>query len=335
MGLRMTVLAVGLTGALAAPCGGVAPGIIRDSLPPAAGTALDKAVEGGSAAWELRECSKLKVEPTVDEEYALGSALAIHWAERGGGLLLKPEDAKTRNLHVYLNTVGKNLGAQSARPTLQWTFGVLKDPESFNAVSAPGGYIFVTRRLLEGVDNEAQLAGVLAHEIAHVVLKHSITHYNDAKVSECQLAAGKRLASASPLGEVVRSALDSHGGNLLLHTNVKLLGFMTEKTLESIVEKGNSRDQEHEADALAVRLMLSAGYEPEEYRKLIAKTAEGGGFTHHPSKQERMKRIAATLKEADKKGEEFQELTTEGLRVPPLKPELTAVIRPNVAKDVK
>lgn len=335
MGLRMTVLAAVATGVLASPCGGMAPGILRGHAPPSLGTAVDTAVQVGSWKLEMGECSKLKVEPTMDEEYALGSALAIHWAQRGGGLLLGPKDARTKSLHVYLNTVGKNLGAQSARPTLEWTFGVLKDPKSFNAVSSPGGYIFVTRRLLEGVDNEAQLAGVLAHEVAHVVLKHGMDHYNSVKVSECQTAATGRAVSASPVGGALRSALDGFGGNLLLHQDVNLLGFFTEKVVERILEEGNSQEQEHEADALAVRLMLSAGYEPEEYRKLIAKTEDGGGFSHHPSKQERMKRIAAVIAKVKSGGSGFQELTTVGLRVPPLKPELAAVIRPNTARDVK
>ncbi|HZI13071.1 MAG TPA: M48 family metalloprotease [Myxococcus sp.] len=331
MGLRMTVLAAVATGVLAAPCGGIAP---RLGLPTDVPGVLDTAGRAvTNFVVDSSECPKLEVEPTVDEEYSLGSALAIHWAERGGGLLLKAGDAKTRELHVYLNTVGKNLGAQSARPTLQWTFGVLRDPESFNAVSAPGGYVFVTRKLLEGVDNEAQLAGVLAHEIAHVVHRHAITHYNSAKVSECRAAAAGRALSAEVVGPALRSALDVHGGNLLLEKNAELLGAMTEKTLELVLEKGNSKKQEHEADALAVRLMLSAGYDPGEYRKLIAKTDEGGGFSNHPSRKERLANIEAVIQEARKGGDGFQELPTEGLRAPPLKLELTAVIRPNVAKD--
>ncbi len=331
MGLRTMGWAAVATGALTASCGGLAPHLGLPTGVAGAVHTVGRAVT--TYVVDSSECPKLEVEPTVEEEYALGSALAIHWAERGGGLLLKAGDTRTRHLHLYLNTVGKNLGAQSARPTLQWTFGVLRDPKSFNAVSSPGGYVFVTRKLLEGVENEAQLAGVLAHEIAHVVLKHAITHYNAAKVSECRSAALGHALSAEVIGPALRSALDLNGGNFILEKNVALLGAMTGKVVESILEDGNTKEQEHEADAMAVRLMLSAGYDPEEYLELIAKTAEGGSFPHHPTKQERRARITTAISEATQSGGGFQELTTEGLRAPPLEPELTAVIRPSVAKD--
>ena len=84
--------------------------------------------------------------------------------------------------------MGKNLASRSTRPTLQWTFGVL-DSEVVNAVSAPGGYVFVTRGLLKRVSNEAALAGVLSHEIAHVTRKDAFAIYQKTKVDQCKSLA--------------------------------------------------------------------------------------------------------------------------------------------------
>ena len=92
--------------------------------------------------------------------------------------------------------MGRNLAAQSSRPTLEWTFGVLKEPHVFNAASAPGGYVFVTRGLLATVEDEAQLAGVLAHEIAHVNLRHALMRYGEVKVTQCRMAVGVQMMMA-------------------------------------------------------------------------------------------------------------------------------------------
>jgi predicted Zn-dependent protease len=266
-------------------------------------------------------CKKLEVEPTVKEEYAIGSAMAINWVQRGGGLLSGPgADA----LHRYLNIVGKNLAAQSARPALDWTFGVIDDTKNYNAVSAPGGYVFVTRKLLQEVGNEGQLAGVLAHEIAHVVLKHSIQKYNASKVGLCKTAMiTDALVPGS--GQLIAGGKDGH---LDLDGDPALLGKLTEGTLD-LADGGNGEEQEHAADEMAVRLMLSAGYDPEDYRRLLAKTTEDTTLANHPKKADRVKRIVtfmATLQGTQK--EQFAELTTEGLHSPPLKQPDYAVIRP-------
>ncbi|BBB66259.1 hypothetical protein UNDYM_2006 [Undibacterium sp. YM2] len=76
-------------------------------------------------------------------------------------------------LQRYVNTLGRWLASQTERPDLPWTFGVLDDV-GFNAFATPGGKIFVTKGLLARMRNEAELVGVLSHEIAHVVLKHHV-----------------------------------------------------------------------------------------------------------------------------------------------------------------
>ncbi|SDD46792.1 M48 family metalloprotease [Myxococcus virescens] len=283
-----------------------------------------------AASAEAKTCKKLRAAPSVQEEYALGGALAINYVRRGGGLLLDgPNDA----LHRYVNVVGKNLAAQSARPTLEWTFGVLQDTSQFNAMSAPGGYVFVTRKLLQGLENEGQLAGVLAHEIAHVTLKHAIHQYGDAKVKTCELVTYGE-AVLSPTAVKVLSAGRNGDGTLDLDQDPGLLGHLSEKTID-LIDKGNAKEQELEADRIAVELMLSAGYTPDDYLALLAKTKDGGStFANHPGKDERRRNILAHVQALKQPAGAFSGLATEGLRSPPLSPAFAAVRGGNDARGV-
>ncbi|NMO22920.1 M48 family metalloprotease [Pyxidicoccus fallax] len=332
MGLRMTVFAALGMGVLAAPCGGLNPKNLTTGS-----NMLGKVSEGLEKA---EECKKLDVDPSVTEEYALGGALAIHFVQRGGGLMLEKDSGKAASrpgevLHDYVNIVGKNLAAQSQRPTLEWTFGVLNDSKSFNAVSAPGGYVFINRKVLETVDNEGQLAGVLAHEIAHVVLKHSVRQYNAAKVKTCKMVVmGESILS--PGAADALSAGRKGDGTLDLDKEPGLLGKLAESTADQLA-KGNSDEQEFEADRMAARLLVSAGYDPDDYRRLIAKTTEDTSLgVNHPKKSERVKNLVSYVATLKGKEGEFPELAIEGLRSPPLKPSAMAALRgaaPAVAKD--
>jgi predicted Zn-dependent protease len=267
----------------------------------------------GRTANESAECKKLSNDIPVSEEYALGGAVAINWVQRGGGLMMK-DDAGSK-LHTFVNLVGRNLAAQSPRPTLRWTFGVLQDPQAFDAVSAPGGYVFVTRRLLQGVENEAQLAGVLAHEIAHITAKHALTRYGQVKVNQCQ---------KNVWGKGIGTLLD-------LNANLQVLTKLTDEVVDSIVENGFGKEDEFAADELAVRLMASAGYDPHEFIRFLGKIPDSGStFSNHPRKVDRVKRLVALLESAKKPSEEFPELpaSTEGFAKPPLPAEFSVVKGP-------
>jgi predicted Zn-dependent protease len=130
-----------------------------------------------------KDCDSLKARAiSFEEESSFGGAVSVNWVSQGGGLTQR---ADARALHVQLNKIGKNLAAQSSRPDLPWTFGVLQS-EGINAVSGPGGYVFVSEGLLARLDNEAQLAGVLAHEIAHITGKHALREYQAYLVDQCE-----------------------------------------------------------------------------------------------------------------------------------------------------
>jgi predicted Zn-dependent protease len=329
---RSLMLSMAGLGALAASCSGM-------KLPSVPNTPAELARRVGTATRSFQgasECEKLKADISAEEEYSLGGAVAINWVQRGGGLMLA--DDAGQKLHRYINVVGRNLGAQSPRPTLKWTFGVLRDVESFDAVSAPGGYIFVTRGLLQGVENEAQLAGVLAHEIAHVTSKHALARYTEVKVEQCKLAMMLQGGNASssqagadlPPGaaDVLVGSTKGSGGGLDLDRNTGLLGRLTDKAVDTLVANGYGKEDEFAADELAVRLLVSAGYDPQEYIRFLAKIPDSRrGFANHPRKVDRVKRLVALLDAGKKTGDEFPELAvdTEGLVKPTLPPEFAAV----------
>ena len=137
---------------------------------------------------------------------------------------------------AYVAMVGGRLGANSDMPTLNYTFTVLDTP-IVNAMALPGGYVYVTRGLLALANSEAELAGVLGHEIGHVTAHHTAERYNRATLAGI-LTAGIGVATgSSALGQVAQQ-----GSQLFL------LKF--------------SREQENEADALGVKYIARAGYDP-------------------------------------------------------------------------
>jgi predicted Zn-dependent protease len=136
--------------------------------------------------------------------------------------------------------LGRWISLQSPRPNLPWTFAVLDDP-GFNAFAAPGGYVFVTKGLIERVADESELAGILAHEISHVVVKH-------------HLKALRKNARAGLLSQVVASQV---GNSLPGGMTAQLLGMG-----RNLYSKGLDQEDELDADRTGVSLAARAGFDP-------------------------------------------------------------------------
>lgn len=149
----------------------------------------------------------------------------------------------------YLTEIGKKLAARSELPASHFTFTVLDDP-MVNAFALPGGYVYITRGLMALVDNEAQLAGVIAHEIGHVTARHSAQRYSQ------QIAVG---LGAGLLGAVGSAVTGSRAVSDLTNLGAGLY-------LQSY-----SREHEFEADMLGVRYMSAAGYAPHEMAGFLEK----------------------------------------------------------------
>lgn len=143
-------------------------------------------------------------------------------------------------LQRYVNQLGRWISLQSGRPDLPWTFAVLDD-DGFNAFAAPGGYIFVTKGLIDRVADESELAGILAHEISHVVRKHHLE------------AIGKN-ARAGLVTQLIGSQLNNNLGGAL---SAQLIGLG-----RNLYAKGLDQDDEYEADRLGVTLAAASGFDP-------------------------------------------------------------------------
>ena len=183
---------------------------------------------------QMKRVSDVMRDFTEPEEIAIGQEMASNLL----GAVPLYANARAQR---YVNQVGHVLAAQTERANLEWHFAVLDDME-LNAFAAPGGYVFITRGLLMSMHNEAELAGVLAHEIAHVVKKH-------------QLAAIKSAAKTS-LGREFGAGLLKANGELtpLIH---KLASVGTEMLL-----RGLDKKDEFEADRMGVVIATRAGYNP-------------------------------------------------------------------------
>ncbi len=143
-------------------------------------------------------------------------------------------------LQRYVNQLGRWISLQSTRPQLPWTFGVLDDP-GFNAFAAPGGYVFVTKGLVDRVADEAELAGILAHEINHVTGKH-------------HLQAMAKSARAGLLTQVIGSQVK---GELASAVSAQFLSLGRD-----LYSRGLDQGDEFEADRHGVVLAAHAGFDP-------------------------------------------------------------------------
>lgn len=141
----------------------------------------------------------------------------------------------------YVNQVGRWLSLNSERPNLDWRFGVL-DSDNINAFATPGGYVFVTKGLLVRLKNESELAGVLAHEIAHVVKKH-------------HLAAIRKTAGIQAGANILAEYQSNRGRNA--QTTERMIGGAKEVML-----RGLDKSDEFEADRMGVVIAARAGYDP-------------------------------------------------------------------------
>jgi len=157
----------------------------------------------------------------------------------------------------YVNRVGKRLvSAQEAQESgFPFTFEVVADP-SINAFALPGGPMFINTGLLRAVDNEAQLAGVMGHEMSHVILRHGTNQASKSKLIELPAVLASQMAGGSMMGKLAQVGIG-------LGANSVLLKF--------------SRSAESQADLMGSHLMSEAGYNPIEMARFFEKlNAEGG-----------------------------------------------------------
>ncbi|GAB3533250.1 M48 family metallopeptidase [Pontibacter brevis] len=222
---------------------------------------------------------KQHVDMTVEQEIALGLQAAPEMADQYGGLHPDREAAQA------VKDIGQQL-VQSARvkdSPYQFDFHLLADEQTVNAFALPGGQIFITGGLLRRLNSEAQLAGVLGHEIGHVVARHSAEQLAKAKLTQ-GLTGAAAIATYDPENPA------SRGGAVVAAMVGKLLNMRY------------GREDELESDRLAVQLTGSAGYDPRDMKEVmrILEEASGGAggpefLQTHPNPGNRINQIEQAI----------------------------------------
>lgn len=221
---------------------------------------FDKAI---SLAKKARQATRTIEEP---EEIQMGSGIAANLL--GASPLLADD-----KIQQYVNHVGRWVSLHTERPDLPWKFGVL-DTTDVNAFATPGGTIFVTRGLLQKLNNESELAGVLAHESVHVLRKH-------------HLAALQKSARLDLASDLVGEALKEKNSEVLR----KAVKAGTE-----IYARGLDKNDEFEADRMGIVIATRAGYDPyglpAVLQMLDASNAQDSSlalmFKTHPAPRDRL-----------------------------------------------
>ena len=231
-----------------------------------------KAVE---VAPQIQEATK---EYTVEEEVALGEGVSSGFL---GAIRLHADE----RLQRYVNRVGRWLASQTERADLPWTFGVI-DTETINAFAMPGGTVIVSHGLVKRLTSESELAGVLAHEIAHVLKKHQLSAIqSDAGWSAA--ATGAKAVAADQIGR--------RGGDVLgLKTQLANAGVDLVK--DGLFLRPLDRSMEYEADRIGVVIATRGGYDPYGFVAVLTmlaqvKPEESGAsitFSTHPSPADRL-----------------------------------------------
>ena len=142
-----------------------------------------------------------------------------------------------KNVQDYVRRLGAALAAHSERPNLPWAFYVMDDP-TVNAFALPGGSIFVTRGILTHMNDEAELVGVLGHEIGHVTARHSVQQMTREQLAQIGLG----------VGSIVSSDIAKYAGMASQGLGVLFLKY--------------GRDAESQSDQLGFKYMVREGYDP-------------------------------------------------------------------------
>ena len=231
------------------------------------GAALGKLNKAADTAQQFQN---LKISDA--DERKIGDAVSLHLRETYGVY-------QDKDVTKYVTLLGTVLAQASSRPSLNWEFIVL-DTDGVNAFAAPGGIIHVTRGALGLAKTEAELAGVLGHEITHVTEKHTIGSIQKSK----QLSF---VTDQVPKGGLTQD----------------LITKISEVAYDDIWKNKYDRNDENEADRLGVELANKAGYAPDGLSKVLTKIAErnkdqqepNGMFASHPQLKDRIAKIGETI----------------------------------------
>lgn len=210
---------------------------------------------------------------TAEQEIALGQQSAPEMVQEFGGL--SPDD----QAQSLVDDIGYNIVNNSVARTTPWQFefSVLDDPQTINAFALPGGPVFITSGLLSELTTEDEVAGVLSHEIVHVLARHS-----------AQQLASSQLTNGL-IGAVGVASGDANAAQ-------------TAAVIGQLVNMRYGRGDEIQSDTLGVCLMIASGYDPNGMIRVMEVLASAGGgsgqpefFSTHPNPENRVAQIEAAI----------------------------------------
>lgn len=236
-------------------------------------------------------------EITATEEYYIGRAVAANILATSTPMLnWEPVE--------YINEIGSVLAGYSPMPFTYggWHFMILNN-NTINALSCPGGIVLLNKGLTDLAENEDELAAIIAHEIAHIALRHGIQSVEKAKMTAAWTTLGHE--GAEHLGsDDVRELSDNYGD-------------IVDDITMNLVTKGYSRDSEQQADSLAVHILSKAGYDPMALATILEKmdaqtttSSEPGFWQTHPAPSDRVSWVEAEIASSSLSSPSAQAITT-------------------------
>jgi predicted Zn-dependent protease len=223
---------------------------------------------------------------TPEQEVVLGLQAAPEMARQFGGL--EPDE----NAQAYVDEVCERLVQNSEAQSTDWPFEchLLADDQTINAFALPGGQVFITDALFDELETEGQLAGVLAHEIGHVVARHSAQQIAKAQLTE-GLTGAVVVASCDP--DNPRSCNTAYMAQII----------------GQLINMKFGREDELQSDRLGVQFLSEAGYDPRsliQVMEVLAASSEGQRppefFSTHPNPENRIARIQEAIQDVFPQG---------------------------------
>ncbi len=243
----------------------------------ASSAGLLTASQADSLSRSARAAAKTFHDITPSQEYYIGRAV-------GATILTKYRPYANSGVNQYINVLGQTLSQASDMPE---TYGgyhfLVLDSDDINALSAPGGLIFITRGLLRCCRSEDAAASVLAHEIGHVQLQHGLQAIKKSRLTEALTIIGTESAK-------------TFGGQEMASLTTAFQGSISDIT-STLINNGYARSQEYDADEAAVSIMQRVGYDPKGLTDMLetmkSRLRPGGlDFARtHPSPEDRISKI--------------------------------------------
>lgn len=234
-----------------------------------------KSNQSQKAAANVEEkLTKNQIQQELQEEQLLGKLLLENFIKDYGSY------HSDSSLNKYLQLSGNNISYQFGRSELTFRFGVLNTDE-VNAYSLPGGYVLLTKGLLEKIKNESELAAVMGHEIAHINQKHIFKTVR----KEREVGFAETLSSILSMGKAsMGSAMSQAIG----------------ESVQLLTQKGMKAEQEFEADEYGILFSTQAGYKADDYLQLLkrleAETSNSNLSNTHPPYNQRISKIENLIK---------------------------------------